>query len=600
MSPAHRTGSSPVSRFLLPLAAFLCAAPGGLRVVPVAAAAPKTDNTVFLPISRLRVPVPGRVSDWTVDSIAGDGARMDVLKTAENAKPAIGIAVRVSMDPLGCSLPLNLQLGSFPPGTKKVQRPSYLPASFVPEAIESPVGGGKGIVVCANIPGGDVVIRIAYKGTRLDHDLAPLKPTFDAMAKQAASRPPAPAPTTPTSPPTRTEPIPPASPPPAVRLSLVPITLGTTGAIVRLPEGWRHEFLNEMQQPGRDLLIRQQAGMPELGISMEPPAREYTCSKWFDTLRNRPGMQMRERPAYVPRDYFRAVFESSNPDGSISRAKLCLDTKDNGLQEVTLVYAGTLTDPDVRAATPLLDQIAVSILTGPRVPDLPAPSTSTGASSTMVEPSTTSESAAERDRKRRLEEEERRRARSQDEDRPRRRSYSSSQLELSVYRVEPEGESYENTTGGSLGLSALMVDPGSIAWAGLASAMIGADGAGNIPLDLKLGLGAGLRVGPLMLVPLFELGADSMGGGDAGKYKVPSAFNYAVEGIANLALGDSFGIGGSIGRVFRGSMLGSANAEVPREDRLSGHLYLGTVSLGVRFVDYGTGKLTAGTLGLAF
>jgi len=594
VSIVHRFGPPSPHPFFLPLAALI-AASGALHPAPVAAA-PKADSTVYLPISRLRVPVPGRVSDWTVDSIAGDGTRMDVLKTAENAQPAIGIAVRVSMDPLGCSLPLNMQLGAFPAGTRKVQRPSYLPASFVPESIESPVGGGKGIVACANIPGGDVVVRIAYKGTRPDRDLANLKPTLDAMAKQAASRPPAPAPTTPPSPPTRSDPTPPAVAP---RLASVPITLGTTGAIVRLPDGWRHEFLNEMQQPGRDLLMRQQAGMAELGISMEPPAREYTCSKWYDTLRSRPGMQMRERPAYVPKDYYRAVFEASNPEGTISRAKLCLDTKDNGLQEITVVYAGNLADPDVRAATPLLEQIASSILSGPRVPDLPAPAAMTG-TTTRVEPSTPSKSETERDRRRREAEERRERARSRDRDRPSRRSYSASELELSVYKVEPEGEAYENTTGGSLGVKALMVDPGSIAWAGLASAMIGADGAGNIPLDMKLGLGAGLRAGPLLLVPLFELGADSMGGADAGKYKVPAAFNYAVEGLVNLALADNISLGGSIGRVFRGSLLGSANAEVPREDRLSGHLTFGTISLGARFVDYGTGKLTAGTLGLAF
>lgn len=572
-----------------------------------AIAAPKSDATVYLPVARIRVPVPGRASDWIVDDVQSEGAKIDMLRTSPSVQPVMGFSVRLYTNGATCSTQLNAPLSSFPSGARKVRRPSYLPASFVAEAIESPMPGGTAALACSNTRAGSVVLKIVYKGTRFERDVARLRATFEAIAKEAATRGAAP------TPPTRTDPTPPSVPAQLPRLSSVAITLGTAGATVRLPEGWRHEFVNEMQQPGRDVLSRQRAGEPELAIGLEPPARGHTCAEWYASQRSRPDAQMRERPAYAPSSFFHAVRESGGESAKYSKANLCLDTKDNGLMEVMLVYEGSLSDPDARAAYPVLEQIASSVLATPRVPDLPPPAelSAVAAVATSSPPpasapkseapknDATLEEIEKRASKRREARERERRKASEDRGSP--SILDGVRAELSGYRVKPEDEAYESATGGTIRLHMTHMDePDSLSLAVAASAMIGADGATNIPVDFSFGMGAGLPLGPLKLIPLLHVGADSMGGGDAGRYKVPAAFYYAAEGSVSLPLASSFGIGASIGRAYRGSVTGHANAEVPREDRLSAYLWIRGISLGARIVDYGTGKLTAGTLGWVF
>lgn len=612
MNPVRRSALAACIAPWIPLITIVGAQAGGLCGAREAFAAPKADATVYLPVARMRVPVPGRASDWIVDDVQSEGAKIDMLRTSPGVQPVMGFSVRLYTNGATCSTQLNAPLSSFPSGARKVRRPSYLPASFVAEAIESPMPGGTAALVCSNTRAGSVVLKIVYKGTRFERDVARLRATFEAIAKEAASRGVAPAP------PTRTDPTPSPTPSPVPtqppRLSSVAITLGTAGATVRLPEGWRHEFVNEMQQPGRDVLSRQRPGELELAIGLEPPARGHTCSEWYASQRSRSDAQMRERPAYAPSSFFHAVRESGGESSKYSKANLCLDTKDNGLMEVMLVYEGSLSDPDVRAAHPVLEQIASSILATPRVPDLAPPAALSASAPVAASPSSPSadtkadapKSSAsleeiERRAKKRREERERagRRSSRDDDDSP--SILSGVRLELSGYQVKPEDGAYESATGGTIRLHMTHLDePGKLTLAAAASAMIGADSATNIPVDFDFGLGAGVPLGPLRLIPLFKIGADSMGGGDAGRYKVPAAFYYAAEGQVSLPLAASFGIGGSIGRAYRGSVTGHGNSEVPREDRLSAYLWIRGISLGARFVDYGTGKLTAGTLGWVF
>jgi hypothetical protein len=572
------------------------------------ASAQQTGATVLLPISGIRVPVPGTAADWKVSSMRDQGGsqQADVLQGNGTNVPNITLVMRVSIDPLGCSLPLNKSLGSFPAGTKEVTRPSYLPRSFEPKALESPLTGGKGAVLCATIPKGDAVVKIVYKGPVFESAMAKMKATLDkyateaarlgpaAQGKSAPSPSPAPAPT----------PAPaPLAPPVSSSARADKITLGTAGATIQLPPGWKHEFSAEYQQPAKDLLIRYQGS--EIAIVLIPPAKSMSCPQWEKMVREQfaPNARWVQRPNYAPSAYYASVAEDRTDNADTLSSRLCLETKDNGMQEVSLFY-GSKDKEGARPAYPLLEQLASSILNVPALPSglpegtatpkaappppeppppAPAPA-SPGTTPSYTEDSPPSQHDGARSR------------------RVFRKRTHSPWVEFGGFRMQPsDSAAYDNTGGGYVRIKdTAVLGKSAIGFAWTASGQVGFDSRSNIPFDLKAGLGFGLQLGPISLIPLVEVGADSAGGGEPGTYKVPAAFNLAAEGVARLHIYGPVGLEGSAARVMRGNYKAHGNSDVPAENRIEGQLKISRYGLGVRFIDFKTARQLAGTLGFAF
>lgn len=417
---------------------------------------------------------------------------------------------------------------------KIVERPAYLPDTFYPKAVES-FSKAHLAVACADRARGSIVALIV-SGRPLDDSgvvkrlkglLESLGTTFGAQRKAEMA---------------------PAGP--------EQMTLAVTGVAVTLPEHWRATSQTPYQEEPYDELLRLDPTRPAIEIRL----RLWdggSCDRWLAGAKGRLKGTWQTNPPYRPRGYHAEVNHLTS--GGSHQAVFCATLEQESLL-VMAVHAGPLDGASFAEAKTVLERVAEQA--GAAMPASPPPAIAQPVPSTPAPPIEPAPRAA---------------VPPNDDD------WSdgddifrapATAVDVRAAYASPEGFDAIFAITANLAGGLFVADDDDIAF-GLEMDYrlgIGVTTDGNIPFDVRFGVGPGLRLGPVTISPVVGLGIDTAGAG--GDYDMGAAFYWYPGGRLRLGFED-FGLSGYAARTFRGNISADAASDVPNLTHVEARLWLG-------------------------
>jgi hypothetical protein len=346
--------------------------------------------------------------------------------------------------------------------------------------------------------------------------------------------------------------------------SAAAVTLSSLGVTVDLPGGW-----NATSATPIDSIERVQPSTPFIGISFALMKNDTECDVRLLRMTRAAGGEMQPRPSYVPTGYSRKIADVSIKYGQgTSRHEIiaCAITGAGALH-ASVQFDVPLATEDFTMVRVALDRVAAA------VDRIAGPKPSSGSSS---DSDTSSESSEGPD-------------------------HNGGPYELSAVMIKPQRDDQTTGYGATIGLDLTEVlGDSSIGFAYNFSGAIGGDSASHILYDTHLGLGLGIRIPHIELIPLVSLGID--GGSGAGDlpngnqdFNLDAAGYWSLGGRARLRFSSqAFELG--FDRVTRGSFFSGPRADIGRENRFQlKYLIAGKIRpyVGVRYIDYQAADATS-------
>ncbi|MEZ4438090.1 MAG: hypothetical protein R3B72_03330 [Polyangiaceae bacterium] len=500
-------------------------------LILLSSAAQADDGTVIaltLPVSGETVIVlpPGNVA-WTarafqgrdlIESTAGPEVALRLLREEKGSCAEEGIG--------------GVQLAGQP---KLVESPSYLPDKFYPTAVESR-GSAELAAVCADLPQGTLVAMMMARAPFTSAEVSPrLRGLLESLAITfGAERRAAPA--------SRT------------------ITLAVSGVSLELPERWRGSSKAPGGERPYDHLERLDPTQKLLEIRVaEQP--QVTCAAWAGGRGAQLAGVWAERPDYLPSGWYPKV--RVLPPSKVASSVFCADVGGGSLVAMATIIAGTFDAASFGDGREVMATLAREVGASTSDPPptaviaqpvpTPTPTPTPAPSPTPSPPSEDDDDDWDLD-----------------DDLFRTPVMSA---DLRVAHAAPEG--FDPILAVTLHIAGgLFVadehDDIAFGLEGDYGLSGGVTTDGNIPFDVHLGLGPGLRLGPVTISPVVGLGVDTAGAG--GDYDMGAAFYWYPGGRLRLAFGD-FGLSGYAARTFRGSIGADRAGDVPNLTRVESRLW---------------------------
>jgi hypothetical protein len=523
-----------------------------------------------LPVLGVKVTVPNGVGEWIVRQ--DDGG--DVLQRTRPVNPYLSILfsspdAAAAKHGKGC---VDTMAAFARKGLKKLDRAALVPAGWSKAVLTASSSGENLIAFCAENEAGDrqLVALVTYSAAVDAPDLASVTPVLEVVGKAVLAAPPA-APAAPHAP---------AAKPPTngkadedtdAYRDAPPqeITLPRSGLVLLVGGGQKWEA-----KPGkgnRDLVRRTEPEDPTLSVALEVVRGSHEdsggCASLLDQyLATRGKGSLQSHPGYLPDDFHPSAAESY--DGGTGRALTCAEVP-TGYLLATIAYSGSLDAEDARAARPvLIAALHAASSVGAATHHKSSRSVLWG------------------------------------------HSFWSPELYLAGQRsLTADEASNMGMIGDGNGVAAgvrqagmLHFSPGSVF--GLAGRYLvagGWDAQNGLFFEGIFGIGLGIQMGPLTLLPMAGGGGDAIGAGSDDKATDKLVLDFDIfdyyGGVIDLELTDLLALELSGGYCNRGEI---------RELRYDGKLIalprtFRKLSIGVSYVDIEkTAKLWQLTLGMGF
>ena len=543
---------------------------GGLTLSSIVSAQDQAAGTALkLPVSGTTIIVlpPGN-ANWR----AVDKGGVDHIVSTNGPEIAVGVAVPDNPNArCGLHEAPQIKLAGF---DQEQQSPAYLPGNFHPQVLQRSDGGAA--MTCANRQRGGIVMVTVKSAAGLT-DAATvarlkglLKSVGDAFeTTEGGTAPPSEA---------TTQPRPNAAPPPAAEHpigKMHTLTLPVIGASVGVPSSWSVKAETPSEQRPYDELTRAEPSMPAMHINVVE-WESSKCDGWEDEMREIGGDARRwvAGPDYLPEGFHGQVWEEDGGDQSL--VGVCVALEENAMFAM-IAHDGPLTDPGFGESMSVLRDLAwelgatVPMKTVPAVIAMPLPP------STRVEPSEPSDH------------------RPPPEPYLRHSGFDwddfmaaefTHNFDFQVGYLNPEG-GFDGALGFALRFNSNALLPQDRdAIFGVVpdiASMLGVNTDGNVPFDLHVGLGPGLRLGPVSLAPVIGVGIDTMGAG--GDYDMDAALYWYPAGKLRLGFG-WLALDGYLARTFRGSIKGEAAGDIPNQTRVEVKAFRLTENKGGLFLGF--------------
>lgn len=477
--------------------------------------------SVELSVLGAQITLPDAPAGWALSRRFDSNTSYDVLRRQDPTNPQLEVRFNRPTS-AGCGA---IATAFEKLGLKRRDPSPLAPSSWESWAFELPSSDGRSDQkLCTNTPQGPVLATVVYDGpvTALEPSIA--RPLLEEVGVAIGGR--------------RGEIATTSGAAIADASGLT--TLPITGLKVLVPSGWSVRDLTLDSGKKVDLVVRNVPKDPELMLSVN--RLSGSCK-----LPEMSGTYQVTNPPWLPSGFKPQARVKAQ--GPITAGIMCADLGGSEFALVVVTYAGSLTHPDVLAARSILGPIG-----DPQ-------SSSTASPATIDEPVSVGGDDVEEKAK-------------------------PGRLELSGLHFTPPNDA-DPLLGGWASIGVLRTsNAGSVFGFGVELDLGLGYGAKKLfPWDVKLGGGPSILVGPVMLMPLFGIGADGINSDEV--FKMKGAAYYYYGGRSSVRFSPRFGLEGFVSIHRRAGEARVGDVPLDQELRWGANALFRGWGLGLKVTEYG-------------